>query len=196
MNIDVRVNIAEILDSYEVTNLGIIPIAKNNKKTVEPIGSPKFYANEDMADDDEEFPEGKELTELHKRKERNPEVVLKRKRKVLQKTGKLECEVCRFDFVETYGDLGYGFAECHHIVRVSELTEESKTKLSDLAIVCANCHRMLHKARPLISVSELRSLVMKKLTNKVLSTKPLSDKANDRENCVISPDFANTRMGI
>lgn len=83
---------------------------------------------------------------------------------MLQENGKLECEVCRFDFVKTYGQLGYGFAECHHTVPVSELTEGHKTKLSDLAIVCANCHRMLHKARPLISISELQTVVRKMLS--------------------------------
>jgi len=78
---------------------------------------------------------------------------------VLQETGKLICEVCEFDFVEVYGELGHGFAECHHIVPVSELVDDHKTKLADLAIVCANCHRMLHKARPLLKIGELRALV-------------------------------------
>jgi 5-methylcytosine-specific restriction protein A len=100
------------------------------------------------------------LTELHKSKERNPKVVREKKKRVLRESGKLECEVCGFDYVNIYGQLlGYGFAECHHTVPVSELTEGHKTKLSDLAIVCANCHRMLHKARPLISIDELRDVI-------------------------------------
>ena len=106
----------------------------------------KPYTDKDIAEDDEAFLEGRRLTELHKRIERNPKVVLRKKKKVLQETGKLECEVCGFDFVKKYGEeLGYGFAECHHIFPVSKLTEEHKTKLSELAIVCANCHRMLHR---------------------------------------------------
>ena len=48
----------------------------------------------------------------------------------------LECEVCGFDFEVTYGELGKNFAECHHKVPVAKLTPKSKTKLSDLAIVC------------------------------------------------------------
>jgi 5-methylcytosine-specific restriction enzyme A len=110
-------------------------------------------------DDEDEFPEGKVLTKLHKYKERNQQVTRKKKKQILQESGKLECEVCGFDFVKIYGQLGYGFAECHHIVPVSELTEGHKTKLSDLAIVCANCHRMLHKARPLLVISELREMI-------------------------------------
>lgn len=113
------------------------------------------------ADDNDEFPEGKILTRIHKRKERNLQATQKKKRKVLQESGKLECEVCGFDFVKVYGQLGYGFAECHHTVPVSELADGYKTKLSELAIVCANCHRMLHKARPLLSINELREIIKK-----------------------------------
>jgi len=160
MKIDVKVDVAEILDSYEITN-GNLSVAKKGTKSVEAIGSPKNHTDKDIADDDDEFPEGKELTELHKRKERNPKVVHKKKKKVLQESGKLKCEVCGFDFVKIYGKLGYGFAECHHTVPVFELIEGHKTKLSDLAIVCANCHRMLHKARPLISIGNLRAVVKK-----------------------------------
>ena len=149
MKIDVKVDIADILESYEITNLGILSVAKNGTKS-------KY-----IADDGDEFPEGKELIQLHKRKERSSKVVLKKKEKVLHESGKLECEVCGFDFVKIYGQLGYGFAECHHTVPVSELTVGHKTKLSDLAIVCANCHQMLHKARPLISIGELRAVVKK-----------------------------------
>lgn len=136
-------------------------VASSIRKGLNWIAESKtdYVAETISADDDDEFPEGKVLTRLHKRKERNPQVVRKKKMKVLQESGKLECEVCGFDFVKIYGQLGYGFAECHHIVPVSQLTDGHKTKLSDLAIVCANCHRMLHKARPLLSVSELRDRV-------------------------------------
>jgi 5-methylcytosine-specific restriction enzyme A len=158
MSIDVE-NI-EILDSYEITKIGIFSIVKKGLKGVDAIGVYKRYTDEDI--DDEVFPEGKELTELHKRKERNPRAVRKKKRKVLKEYGKLECEVCGFDFVKFYGQLGYGFAERHHTVLVSKLSEEHNTKLSDLAIVCANCHRMLHRARPLISISELIDIIKKK----------------------------------
>jgi 5-methylcytosine-specific restriction enzyme A len=154
MSIDVEK--IEILDSYEITN-GILSFVKKGLRGVDAIGISKWETDEDI--DDEVFPEGKELTELHKRKERNPRAVRKKKNKVLKECGKLECEVCGFDFVKFYGQLGYGFAECHHTVLVSELTEEHKIRLSDLAIVCANCHRMLHKSRPLISISDLRVII-------------------------------------
>lgn len=109
--------------------------------------------------DDEEFPEGKVLTRLHKYKERHSEAAKKKKVKVLSEKGVLVCEACDFDFVKVYGALGGGFAECHHIVPVSVLEPGHLTRFEDLAIVCSNCHSMLHRSRPVLSVLELRELV-------------------------------------
>jgi 5-methylcytosine-specific restriction protein A len=109
--------------------------------------------------EDEEFTEGRILTTLHKRRERNPQVVRKKKAAVLIEHGRLECEICRFDFAVKYGQLGVGFTECHHIVPVSKLSAGQKTKIADLAIVCANCHRIIHRSRPMLTVHELHNHV-------------------------------------
>lgn len=106
--------------------------------------------------DDEEAEEGRVLTRVHQARERNRSLVAKKKKKVLQDTGRLACEACGFDFSERYGQLGKGFAECHHEKPVSDLKPGEKTKLSDLRIVCANCHRMIHRSRPWMAVTELR----------------------------------------
>jgi len=66
--------------------------------------------------EDEEFAEGRILTTLHKRRERSPQLVEKKKSVVTKVLGRLECEVCGFDFAAKYGPLGAGFAECHHQV--------------------------------------------------------------------------------
>jgi 5-methylcytosine-specific restriction protein A len=104
----------------------------------------------------EEFAEGRILTTLHKRRERNPLVVGKKKAAVMKEHGRLECEVCGFDFAVKYGQLGLGFMECHHMVPLAKLSAGQKTKISDLAVVCANCHRIIHRSRPTLTVDELR----------------------------------------
>jgi 5-methylcytosine-specific restriction enzyme A len=68
--------------------------------------------------------------------------------------GKLQCEVlkCGFNFEAIYGELGLDYAHVHHLNPLSDRTKPSETKLSDLAVVCANCHAMIHrggKCRPL-----------------------------------------------
>ena len=68
--------------------------------------------------------------------------------------GRLFCQVpgCGFDFEMVYGELGTGFAEVHHLRPLGELCQPFSTTLADLAVVCANCHRMIHRnnaCRPL-----------------------------------------------
>jgi 5-methylcytosine-specific restriction enzyme A len=68
--------------------------------------------------------------------------------------GRLNCEVpnCSFDFFEVYGKLGFEFAHVHHLKPLGDRTVPSKTNLKDLAIVCANCHAIIHRGgacRPL-----------------------------------------------
>ena len=110
-------------------------------------------------DDDMEAAEGRILARVHRRRERNRKLVTRKKKQVLQQTGKLACEVCGFDFEVPYGSRGTGFAECHHEIPLSELKPGDKTKLTDLRIVCANCHRMIHRKRPWLTVADLRSLM-------------------------------------
>jgi 5-methylcytosine-specific restriction protein A len=110
-------------------------------------------------EEDEVFPEGAVLTRLHLQRERNHRAVERKKQQVLQQTGSLSCEACGFDFEKVYDALGRGFAECHHLILLTDLPLARATKLDDLAIVCSNCHRMLHRSRPICSIPELRSLV-------------------------------------
>lgn len=64
--------------------------------------------------------------------------------------------MCGLDFAAAYAPLGEGFAECHHTKPLVELGEDHQTLLAELAIVCASCHRMLHRSRPLLTVAQLR----------------------------------------
>lgn len=57
--------------------------------------------------------------------------------------GKLLCECCDFDFFQNYGEVGFKFIECHHKTPIS--FGKRITKINDLALVCSNCHRMLHR---------------------------------------------------
>jgi 5-methylcytosine-specific restriction protein A len=111
--------------------------------------------------EEEVFPEGNLLTRLHIIRERNPRVVEKKLEQTLALTGRLGCEVCGFDFARVYGRLGEGYAECHHIVPLSELPDLRATRLSDLAIVCANCHRVLHRARPVLTPLQLKTFLLR-----------------------------------
>jgi 5-methylcytosine-specific restriction protein A len=106
-----------------------------------------------------EAPEGRIFTRLHLSRERNRQLVAEKKRLVQKQKGHLSCEICDFDFAKVYGDRGSGFIEAHHTRPVHLLTAESRTRLEDLALVCANCHRIIHAKKPWLTLDEVRSLL-------------------------------------
>jgi len=70
------------------------------------------------------------------------------------------CQVCGFNFAEKFGELGDGFIHVHHIIPVSQLGEGYVVDPStDLVPVCANCHSMMHRKDPPITVEELKELI-------------------------------------
>lgn len=100
--------------------------------------------------------EGRRVWAIHLRRERDPRVIEAKKRQTMNATGKLECEVCGFDFEKVYGNIGRSFCETHHIKPLSENLDETETKLEDLAVLCSNCHRMIHRTRPIKHVTEFK----------------------------------------
>lgn len=112
-------------------------------------------------DDEQSFSEGKEKFKIHRSKERNQEVVRIAKKLYYEKDRYLSCQipVCRFSFLKFYGQIGEGYIEAHHIKPLSELTAETNTKIEDIVLVCTNCHKMLHRKRPWLSIDELKKLI-------------------------------------
>jgi len=106
---------------------------------------------------DSEFdaPEGKEKVRSHRTRERSRELVRLAKAVFRQKHNRLFCEVCGFDFGRVYGELE--FIEVHHLIPLCDLKPGHKTKLSELAMVCPNCHRMLHRGNPWPTMEGLRA---------------------------------------
>jgi hypothetical protein len=70
-----------------------------------------------------------------------------------------KCMVCEFDFRTKYGQLGTGFIECHHKFELSA-NWERKTMIEDVAVLCANCHRMIHVSpNRMPTIEQLREII-------------------------------------
>lgn len=116
--------------------------------------------NSEVADPTEEdAQEGRVLTRIHKTYERDPKLVKRKKKSVLSAKGKLECECCGFNFHKRYGARGEEYIECHHNNPVSDIKLGQRTSLSDLSLVCSNCHRMIHRFRPWLTIKQLKESI-------------------------------------
>ena len=121
-------------------------------------GEPKGIAPApDLDELDRATAEGRRTLRTHLAIERHSGLAERKRRWALATRGTLSCEVCGFDFLRRYGSIGDGFAEVHHRVPLGHAVGERKTRLKHLAVVCSNCHRMLHRGNPLFSIAKLRA---------------------------------------
>ncbi|MBL7797360.1 MAG: HNH endonuclease [Saprospiraceae bacterium] len=73
------------------------------------------------------------------------------------------CSVCDFNFERFYGSLGYKFIHVHHLIKVATIKQEYKVDpILDLRPVCPNCHSMLHKQDPPLTIEELKEMIKNK----------------------------------
>ena len=71
------------------------------------------------------------------------------------------CQCCGFDFAAVYGEGGAEYIEAHHLTPLSELPEDvpvAQDPKTDFAVLCANCHRMIHRKDTPKTVDGLRAL--------------------------------------
>lgn len=73
------------------------------------------------------------------------------------------CQCCMLDFSKRYGSVGVDFIEVHHLIPIASLKEGTKVAYSvatDFAVLCANCHRMIHRMPDPSDVQALRSVLI------------------------------------
>lgn len=111
---------------------------------------------------DDPYEEGTSKLYSHLRRERNSKLIKDAKLNFKNKNGgRLFCEVCGFDFFDTYGKLGLDFIEAHHKTPLANSDCKHAVCFDDLAMVCSNCHRMLHKELDVLTIESLRKIIKK-----------------------------------
>ena len=71
------------------------------------------------------------------------------------------CQVCSFNFEDTYGNIGKNSIHVHHIIPLSEIGIIYQVDpIEDLIPVCPNCHLILHKKNA-PTVEELKTQMNK-----------------------------------
>ncbi|RYG58029.1 MAG: restriction endonuclease [Alphaproteobacteria bacterium] len=132
----------------------------------------------DEAEADIEAREGRAVLRMHLRRERSRALIDAFKKKLETFT----CEACGTDMEAIYGSLGKGYIEAHHRRPVSQIKAGETTKLSDLAALCPDCHRMIHR-NGLMSVEGLAMHLKARAQRYPMAAEPaaawVDDKAED-----------------
>jgi len=99
--------------------------------------------------------EGEKRLRLHLYSERKPQNAKAKK----QSAPSLNCEICGFSFLNCYGQLAETFCEVHHLTPLRSLKDATKINLGDLAILCSNCHRVVHMRYPPFELKDVRDMI-------------------------------------
>lgn len=68
-----------------------------------------------------------------------------------------KCAVCSFNFEKVYGAIGKKYIHVHHVIPIGNLKREYELDpIKDLIPICPNCHAIIHRTQPVITVEELR----------------------------------------
>ena len=105
-----------------------------------------------IAPDHEARTEGGTKVFVSYKRERDPEL-----RKMALDIHGYSCMACSFNFEQVYGTIGKGFIEVHHSVPLSQAGERKTNPETDLIVLCANCHQMVHRQEGIcLSLDELK----------------------------------------
>lgn len=108
---------------------------------------------------DEVFIEGHVITAAHRRRD------ARLRRRLLDKRTeeRLICEICDFSPPSLTRTLRESFFEAHHIVPLSDAVGQTSTRVADMVLLCAGCHRFIHKLiswrKQWVSVETARTLM-------------------------------------
>jgi 5-methylcytosine-specific restriction protein A len=107
------------------------------------------------------YPEGATSQVLVNKYERDP-----RNRAAAISIHGYYCLACGFDFEKLYGDLGRDFIIVHHVIPVSQLGADYVINIAkDLITLCANCHAMIHRQDPPLTLDQLKAKLKSRQTD-------------------------------
>jgi AP2 domain/HNH endonuclease len=155
---------------------GARQLAIKAREKVEPLLEEQYYARywnyrtgnrfnrSDIVENPFAF-EGAEKFVLHRAAERDAGIRMLKLKAFLKEHGKLFCEICAFNFEETYGQIGKGLIEVHHLIPISQMEPDHKTTIDELMCICSNCHFAVHNGDPDANLESLRILILGSLRN-------------------------------
>lgn len=137
--------LAEELRRQKVAEFGD-ELSANYSSEVVWIVPPEEIAVAANVDLEADF-EGALALKQHRMRERSRELRAAKIQAFRTIHGSIHCEVCGFNFEQTYGALGNGLIEVHHTRAIADYDAGAITELTDLILVCSNCHYVIHRDR-------------------------------------------------
>lgn len=73
-----------------------------------------------------------------------------------------DCSICGFNFRSVYGEVGDCYIHVHHLTPLHAIGDSyTVDPIADLRPVCPNCHAMIHRTTPPMSIEDVKQLLNK-----------------------------------
>ena len=152
---------------YDSNSLPAEEILEKDLKMMLDAYETLFYRggrdSDNFSVNDQDTPEKEITIEETYRKKVHAQIERPSNAKIKQLKNKLGyiCQCCGFDFEKKYGEIGKDFIEAHHLTAISNLKkgETRKTTDKDFAMLCSNCHRMIHRLEDSSDMEKLKSII-------------------------------------
>lgn len=148
-----------LLPMYLISNAGVVQIEDSNIETTLNVKTPGLGLNKN-----DRFIEGGIRQICIEIKARNPKL---RAQAIANNKG-YSCYICGFNFEDIYGECGANYIEIHHKIPLATSFDKRTVTVSDVVLVCANCHRVLHRnGKEPMRVEMLKEIVEERRRSKV-----------------------------
>jgi hypothetical protein len=104
--------------------------------------------------------EGAQQLRRHLSRERSSYLANIKRMEYRSKHGGLACEACGLTALALPKEVADAAFEVHHRTPLAQIEPMGKTRIADLAVLCACCHRMIHRTMPFLDV-ELFAILRK-----------------------------------
>jgi 5-methylcytosine-specific restriction protein A len=82
-----------------------------------------------------------------------------------------KCMGCTRELADVYGPIGQGLIHAHHLTPLSRLADGVAVQLNpstDFAVLCPNCHAIIHRMADVSDVAGLKALIVRDYTSELV----------------------------
>jgi 5-methylcytosine-specific restriction protein A len=149
--VDLHIVYYETLDNGKLNN-----IRKIYEEFLK-IEKPNNYNNEFIDESENLYTEGKVKKVFVNIYERDREA----RKKCLEHYG-YKCTICGIKLSDIYGVIADNFIEVHHLKELSSIKREYEINpIEDMRVLCPNCHAIVHRKTPALSIEEVKKMINK-----------------------------------
>ena len=140
----------EIWDEFAGDPQLVSELAEEIRREIEKVS----ISTSEKVEDNASVVEGQRRLRIHYSRERKSQRHQKL-RQFKKDNDALYCEACGITATNYTKEIQDSIFEVHHRIPLSAADGIIETKLEDLAVVCANCHRAIHSSKPMKEVDAL-----------------------------------------